>query len=88
MEGVGWLRRDHHRRPRRLDRRADDRQTSIGLIANIILGIVGALVLNAILVRRRIGYTYDGWIGQLIVGAIGAIILIFLYRVVTRPNPQ
>ena len=56
------------------------------IIANIILGIVGAVVLNAILVAAM-GYTYGGWIGQLVVGAVGAIILIFLYRVVTSRNP-
>ena len=61
-------------------------KTGTGLITNIILGIVGAVVLNAILVAAM-GYTYGGWIGQLVVGAVGAIILIFLYRVVTSRNP-
>ena len=57
-----------------------------GVVIDIVLGIVGALVLNAIL-YATIGYTYYGWIGQLIVGAVGAIVLIFLYRVVTSRNP-
>ena len=61
-------------------------ETGTGLIGNIILGIVGAIALNTILVVT-IGYTYYCWIGQLIVGAVGAIILIFLYRVVTSRNP-
>ena len=34
------------------------------------------------------GTPIHGWIGQLIVGAVGAIILIFLCRVVTSRNPQ
>lgn len=61
-------------------------ETGTGIIANIVIGIVGAVVLNTILVAT-IGYTYGGWLGQLGVGAIGAIILIFLYRLVTSRNP-
>ena len=61
-------------------------KTGTGIIMNIILGIVGAVVLNAILVAAM-GYTYGGWAGQLIVGAIGAIVLIFAYRVITSRNP-
>jgi uncharacterized membrane protein YeaQ/YmgE (transglycosylase-associated protein family) len=56
-------------------------QSQMGLIGNIILGIVGAVVLNAVLVAT-IGYTYGGWIGQLVVGAVGAIILIWLWRAI------
>ena len=61
-------------------------EDSTGIIANLILGVVGAVVLNAILVAAM-GYTYGGWIGQLIVGAVGAIVLIFAYRVITSRNP-
>ena len=61
-------------------------ETGTGIVANIIIGIVGAVVLNTILVAT-IGYTYGGWLGQLGVGAIGAIILIFVYRLVTSRNP-
>ncbi len=62
-------------------------ETKTGIIANVIMGIIGALVLNTILVAT-IGYTYGGWLGQLGVGAVGAIILIFLYRLVTSRNPS
>ena len=55
--------------------------SNMGIIANVVLGIVGAAVLNFVL-RNLLGYTYGGWIGQLVVGAIGAIILIWLYRAV------
>ncbi|HEX9569812.1 MAG TPA: GlsB/YeaQ/YmgE family stress response membrane protein [Rhodospirillales bacterium] len=61
-------------------------ETGTGIIANIIIGIVGAVVLNTILVAT-IGYTYGGWVGQLGVGAVGAIVLIFVYRLVTSRNP-
>ena len=50
-----------------------------GLLTNIVLGILGAIVLNAILIFI-FGSTLGGWFGQLIVGAIGACILIAAYR--------
>ena len=56
-------------------------KTDHGLLTNIILGILGAVVLNFIL-SLVIGGTWEGWIGQLIVGAIGAMILIWLYRMI------
>ncbi len=56
-------------------------KSDMGVIGNIILGIVGALVFNFILVKV-VGYTYAGWIGQLIVAAIGACLLIWLWRLV------
>ena len=52
-----------------------------GLLTNIFLGIVGALVLNFILLTL-VGSTLGGWIGQLIIGVIGACILIALYRMI------
>ena len=52
-----------------------------GLITNIVLGIIGALVLNAILIGF-FGTTLGGFVGQLIVAAIGACILIFGYRLI------
>ena len=53
------------------------------LFMNIVLGIVGALVLNWLLIAI-IGTTLGGWIGQLIVAAAGACLLIFLARVIRR----
>jgi uncharacterized membrane protein YeaQ/YmgE (transglycosylase-associated protein family) len=52
-----------------------------GLLTNIILGILGAIILNAILLAI-IGSTLGGWIGQLIVAVIGACLLIWLYRLI------
>jgi uncharacterized membrane protein YeaQ/YmgE (transglycosylase-associated protein family) len=54
-------------------------RSDMGLLMNIVLGIVGALVANAILVAIM-GDTLEGWIGQLIVGVIGACILIAIFR--------
>ncbi|MDB5561035.1 MAG: GlsB/YeaQ/YmgE family stress response rane protein [Hyphomicrobiales bacterium] len=52
-----------------------------GIFLNIILGILGAIVLNAILIAV-FHSTLGGWLGQLVVGAIGACILIALLRAV------
>ncbi|EAR52825.1 hypothetical protein OG2516_10196 [Oceanicola granulosus HTCC2516] len=50
-----------------------------GIFLNILLGIFGALVLNALL--RMLGiYTEEAWLTQLIVGAAGASLLIWIGR--------
>jgi uncharacterized membrane protein YeaQ/YmgE (transglycosylase-associated protein family) len=54
----------------------------MGMIANIILGIVGAVLANAIL--GIFGITLGGWIGYLIAGFIGACILIAIVRAIRR----
>ncbi|MFV0243833.1 MAG: GlsB/YeaQ/YmgE family stress response membrane protein [Qingshengfaniella sp.] len=50
-----------------------------GLMLNIVLGILGALILNALLMAV-VGTTLGGWIGQLIVAALGACLLIWVVR--------
>ncbi|RJE81849.1 GlsB/YeaQ/YmgE family stress response membrane protein [Paracoccus onubensis] len=52
-----------------------------GLLTNIILGIVGALLGNW-LARLIFGTTAGGWIGQLVIAVIGACILIWGYRAI------
>ncbi|MDB6176692.1 GlsB/YeaQ/YmgE family stress response membrane protein [Paracoccus sp. Z330] len=52
-----------------------------GLIMNVILGIVGAVLGNG-LFRLLLGGTAGGAIGQLIVAVIGACILIWLGRLI------
>lgn len=54
-----------------------------GLFLNIILGIVGAVIANFLLGIFGI-YAAGGWIPQLIVGIIGACILIGGVRAVRR----
>jgi uncharacterized membrane protein YeaQ/YmgE (transglycosylase-associated protein family) len=56
-------------------------ESPMGLIANILLGIAGALVLNAILAAFHV-IPPTGWLGQLVVGAVGAILLIWLWRLI------
>jgi uncharacterized membrane protein YeaQ/YmgE (transglycosylase-associated protein family) len=52
-----------------------------GLIMNIILGIVGAIVANY-LSGKLLGVVYTGFVGQLIAAIIGACILIFAYKLI------
>jgi uncharacterized membrane protein YeaQ/YmgE (transglycosylase-associated protein family) len=59
-------------------------KSDMGLFMNIILGIIGALVLNAILMALNVGILGTGWIAYLITGFIGACILIWIGRLVRR----
>jgi uncharacterized membrane protein YeaQ/YmgE (transglycosylase-associated protein family) len=51
-----------------------------GILMNIILGIVGAAIASAIL--SAFGIVLGGWIGYLILGFIGACILVWIARLV------
>jgi uncharacterized membrane protein YeaQ/YmgE (transglycosylase-associated protein family) len=55
-------------------------KSDMGLLANIILGIVGAAIASAIL--SAAGVTLGGWIGYLIAGFVGACLLIFIWRAI------
>ena len=55
-------------------------KSGMGVFMNIILGIVGAAIANALL--SFFGITLGGWIGYLIAGFIGACIIIFLWRAI------
>ncbi len=59
-------------------------KSSMGLFMNIILGIVGAIVLNAILSALNVGVLGVGWIAYLITGFIGACLLIAVGRAFRR----
>jgi uncharacterized membrane protein YeaQ/YmgE (transglycosylase-associated protein family) len=50
----------------------------MGLLMNIVLGIVGAAIASAIL--SIFGIVLGGWIGYLILGFIGACLLIWIVR--------
>lgn len=56
-------------------------KSDMGLLMNIVLGIVGAIVLNAILAALDVSLG-AGWIAYLITGIIGACLLIFITRAV------
>lgn len=56
-------------------------KTDHGLLMNIVMGIVGAIVGNFLLMLI-FGATWGGIIGQLVVAVIGASLLIWLYRLI------
>ena len=57
-------------------------KSDAGMLMNIALGIVGAIVANAIL--SFVGINLGGWLGYLIAGFIGACILIAIGRMLRR----
>ena len=52
-----------------------------GLLMNIVMGIVGAVIGNFILMAV-FGATMGGIVGQLIVAVVGACLLIAIYRAI------
>ncbi|MDS7597130.1 GlsB/YeaQ/YmgE family stress response membrane protein [Agrobacterium tumefaciens] len=57
-------------------------KSNMGVFMNILLGIVGAVVANAIL--AVFGIILMGWLGYLIAGFVGACILIAIGRMFRR----
>ncbi|MGC2711742.1 MAG: GlsB/YeaQ/YmgE family stress response membrane protein [Pseudolabrys sp.] len=55
-------------------------KSEMGLLMNIVLGIVGAVIGSAIL--SFFGVNLGGWIGYLIARFIGAVLLIWIVRAV------
>src|SRR6202042_1848135 len=55
-------------------------KSDMGLLMNIVLGIVGAAIASAIL--SLFGIVLGGWIGYLVLGFIGACLLIWIVRMV------
>ena len=55
-------------------------KSDMSLLMNIVLGIVGAATASAIL--SVFGIALGGWIGYLILGFIGACLLIWIVRMV------
>jgi uncharacterized membrane protein YeaQ/YmgE (transglycosylase-associated protein family) len=58
-------------------------KSNMGVFMNIILGIVGAAALNFVLALLGV-YTGTGWLVYLVVGFVGACILIALARMFRR----
>ena len=57
--------------------------SSLGIIWNIILGIVGSFVSGQLFSFLGINLG-SGWIGAIISGAIGAIIVLFIINLITK----
>ena len=60
-------------------------KSEMGILMNIVLGVIGAAVASAIL--SFFGVNLGGWIGYLIAGFIGAVLLIWIVRAV-RGTPR
>jgi uncharacterized membrane protein YeaQ/YmgE (transglycosylase-associated protein family) len=56
-------------------------KSQMGLLMNIVLGIVGAAVASWLL--GFLGISFAGWLGYLIAGFIGACILIAVGRMIS-----
>jgi len=59
-------------------------KTNMGLLMNVVLGIIGAAIASAIL--SAFGIVLGGWLGYLIAGFIGACLLIWIVRAVRGPR--
>jgi len=60
-------------------------KSKMGLLMNIVLGVVGAAIASAIL--NMLGIVIGGWLGYLIAGFIGACLLIWIVRAVRGTRP-
>ena len=58
-------------------------KSDMGFVMNIVLGIVGAAVASWLF--GLVGVSFGpGWVGYLIAGFIGAVILIFVVRMIRQ----
>jgi len=57
--------------------------SGLGIIGNIIIGIVGSFVGSWLLGKLGI-HLGSGWIGAILTGAIGAIIILFLFNLIFK----
>lgn len=55
-----------------------------GIFLNVILGIVGAVIGNALLGAFGMNAQAGSWLAQGLVGLVGAVILIWLYRAIAK----
>lgn len=53
-----------------------------GIVLNIVVGIVGALI-GGFILTSLIGFTTTGWISGFITALIGACLLLFIVKLVT-----
>lgn len=57
-------------------------KSNMGVLMNVILGIVGAVVANVIL--GLVNISLGGWLEYLVAGFVGACVLIALARAIKR----
>ncbi len=54
-----------------------------GIFMNVVIGIVGAVLANAIFESANI-HVVSGWLGYLVQGFVGSCILLFVAKLVRR----
>jgi len=52
-----------------------------GLLTNLLVGIAGSFVGGTL--AQLMGLQFEGWLGNLLVAAVGAILLLFVWRAIT-----
>ncbi|MEW7278032.1 GlsB/YeaQ/YmgE family stress response membrane protein [Aquimarina sp. 2201CG1-2-11] len=57
--------------------------TSLGILGNIVVGIIGSFVGSWSLGKLGI-HIGSGWIGAILTGAIGAVIILFLLNLIFK----
>ncbi len=57
--------------------------SGLGLLGNIIIGILGAIVGSSLLGAIGINFS-NGWFGTIINGSIGAIVILFLLNIIVK----
>ncbi len=58
--------------------------SGLGLIGNIIVGILGSVV-GSWLLSSVLGVSTDGgWIGAILTGALGAVVILFLFNLIFK----
>ena len=60
--------------------------TGLGLIGDIIIGICGAFVGSWVLRALHVNIPISGLPGTIVVAFIGAVLLLFIIRVLRRPS--
>lgn len=81
----GYSKFDHvpgHRRRGGLARRLDHEGAGFGLLGNIVVGIIGALVGGFLF--GVLGLAAGGLIGSLIIAVIGVVVLLFLIGLIKK----
>ncbi len=58
--------------------------SGLGLIGNIIVGILGSVVGSWLLSSVLGGSTDGGWIGAILTGALGAVVILFLFNLIFK----
>lgn len=61
------------------------RGSGLGLIGNIILGILGSFVGYWLLGKLSVNLG-TGWIGSILTGVIGALIILILFNIIFRKS--